>query len=136
MQSEAVVDATTGVPTSDTDSEGPRSHLPRFVASGNSWMLTKEEALAPKDRPNPVYRETFHTAGSTVWVDPKGRRVEFPSAPAVALTTDRAGTKLAERGLAYDIYRADVNADGSGMLFLSRDGILHGYTEMLEPNID
>jgi hypothetical protein len=62
--------------------------------------------------------------------------VEFPSAPAVALTTDRAGTKLAERGLAYDIYRADVNADGSGMLFLSRDGILHGYTEMLEPNID
>jgi hypothetical protein len=29
-----------------------------------------------------------------------------------------------------------VNADGSGMLFLSRDGILHGYTEMLEPNID
>jgi hypothetical protein len=31
------------------------------------------------------------------------------------------------------VYRAYVNADGSGMLFLSRDGILHGYTDTLEP---
>jgi hypothetical protein len=77
----------------------------------------------------------FQTAGSTLWIDPTGRRVGFPSSPAVALTTDRAGTKLAERGLPYDVYRADVNADGSGMLFLSRDGILHGYTEILEPQL-
>jgi hypothetical protein len=48
------------------------------------------------------------------------------------LTTDRQGAKLAERGLAYDVYRADVNGDGSGMLFLSRDGILHGYTDTVQ----
>ena len=95
-------------------------------------MLTREEALALEKRPNAAYRETFHTAGSTVWLDPKGRREQFPTAPAVALTTDRAGAPMAEKELAYDVYRADVNADGSGMLFLSRDGILHGYTEMVE----
>jgi hypothetical protein len=75
----------------------------------------------------------FQTAGSTLWLDPTGRRVGFPSAPAIALTTDRTGAKLAECGLAYDVYRAEVNADGSGMLFLSRDGILHGYTQTIEP---
>ena len=76
-----------------------------------------QESLPPKERPNPAYRQMFQTAGSTLWVDPTGRRVEFPSAPAVALTTDRTGAKIAERGLAYDVYRADVNADGSACCF-------------------
>ena len=119
-------------PRSDKDADELRSKPPHFAVGGDGWMLTREEALAPEKRPNAAYRETFHTAGSTIWLDPKGRREQFPTAPAVALTTDRAGAPLVEKELAYDVYRADVNADGSGMLFLSRDGILHGYTEMLE----
>ena len=96
-------------------------------------MLGREEPLPAEKRPHSAYRETFHTAGTTVWIDPAGKRVEFPTAAAVVLTTDRQGQRLAERGIGFDVYRADVNGDGSGMLFLSRDGILHGYTEMVEP---
>ena len=72
------------------DADERRSKPPRFTVSGDGWMLTSEEALAPEKRPDSAYRETFHTSGSTIWVDPKGRRVEFPTAPAVALTTDRS----------------------------------------------
>jgi hypothetical protein len=122
----------TSVSKTGSAPEDPGSKVPRFSVTGDGWTLSSEESLAPAKRPNSAYRETFHTAGSTIWIDRTGKRVEFPTAPAVVLTTDRQGSRLAERGLAYDVYRADVNGDGSGMLFLSRDGILHGYTEALD----
>ena len=86
--------------------------------SGNGWALSREEALPPTERPDPAFKRVFPTAGSTLWLDPKGRRAEFPTAPAIALTTDRSGAKLVECGLAHDVYRADVNDGGSGVLFL------------------
>ena len=113
--------------------EVTRTKVSRFTVGGDGWVLGREEPLPPEKRPNSAYRETFHTAVTTVWIDPTGKRVEFPTAPAVVMTTDRQGQRLAERGVAFDVYRADVNGDGSGMLFLSRDGMLHGYTEMVEP---
>jgi len=109
-----------------------RTKIPHFTVCGDGWTVSSEESLAPAQRPNSAYRDTFHTAGSTIWIDPTGKRVEFPAAPSVILTTDRQGIRLAERGLVYDVYRADVNGDGSGMLFLSRDGILHGYTDTVQ----
>ncbi|MGO9116045.1 MAG: J domain-containing protein [Desulfomonilaceae bacterium] len=132
-QSEQAADATAAVGGHGSNAKGSRGNLPHFIVSGNGWAFTGAEVLPPDERPDPAFRNVYPTAGVTVWVDPKGRRAGFPSAPAVARTTDRAGVRLAERGLAYDVYRTDVNADGSGMLFLSRDGILHGYTEKLEP---
>ena len=130
-QSESILNAAS-VGTTDTNVKAPRSNRPRFIVSGNGWEVGSEETLPPNERPDPAFKQMFPTAGSTLWLDPKGRHAGFPSAPAVALTTDRAGAKRAERGLKYDVYRADVNADGSGIIFLSRDGILHGYTETLE----
>jgi len=113
--------------------EAARTKVPRFTVGGDGWVLGREEPLPAEKRPHSAYRETFHTAGTTVWIDPAGKRVEFPTAAAVVMTTDRQGQRLAERGIGFDVYRAEVNGDGSGMLFLSRDGILHGYTEMVEP---
>jgi hypothetical protein len=113
--------------------EAAPTKVPRFTVGGDGWVLGREEPLPAEKRPHSAYRETFHTAGTTVWIDPAGKRVEFPTAAAVVMTTDRQGQRLAERGIGLDVYRADVNGDGSGMLFLSRDGILHGYTEMVEP---
>jgi hypothetical protein len=40
--------------------------------------------------------------------------------------------KIAERDLPFDVYRCDVNGDGSGMLFMSRDGVLHAYSKGLD----
>lgn len=131
-QTEVVLGTAAEEKAQATNAKQLRSALPHFVVSGMGWALAREEALPPTDRPDPAFKQVFPTAGSTLWLDPKGRRAEFPTAPAIALTTDRAGARLAECGLAYDVYRADVNDDGSGVLFLSREGVLHGYTERLE----
>ena len=127
------VQSDAGADSSRTSTEMPRGALAHFILEGAGWELIEETALLPKERPNPAYRDMFHTTGSTVWIDPHGRREGFPTASAVALTMNRAGAKIAERALRYDVYRTDVNADGSGMIFLSRDGILHSYNTALEP---
>lgn len=131
-QPEVIVEASADAKAQAANVKQARSVLPHFVVSGSGWVLASEGALPPAERPDPAFKQVFPTAGSTLWLDPKGRRTEFPTAPAIALITDRAGAKLAERGLAYDVYRTDVNSDGSGVLFLSREGVLHGYTERLE----
>ena len=129
---EGVLETESGTKAQAVNAKELRSTLARFAVSGNGWALSREEALPPTERPDPAFKRVFPTAGSTLWLDPKGRRAEFPTAPAIALTTDRAGAKLVECGLAHDVYRADVNDGGSGVLFLSREGVLHGYTERLE----
>jgi hypothetical protein len=113
-----------------------RGAEPRFAADGAGWRVVREERLAPADRPDFAYRDAFHTGRHTHWLDPKGRRAGFETAAAVVRVTDRGGQVTAERGLAYDVYRADVNADGSGILFLSRDGVLHGYADDLTPFLE
>jgi hypothetical protein len=119
--------------SSATDRRFLRSQLPRVRVSGVSWTFRSEESLSPKERPDPANRQTLQTAGSKLWLDLARRNTRFGSAAAVALTTDSAGSRLAERGLPHEVYRASVSADGSAMLFLSRDGILHVYTDRLEP---
>jgi hypothetical protein len=109
---------------------------PRFVVDGNGWQLGVEETLAPAERPDPAFREVFHTGGYTHWLDPKGKREGFAYAHAVLRVTDRTGRVTAERGLAHDGYRSDVNVDGTGILFLSREGVLHGYTGELTSFIE
>lgn len=120
----------------NSEAQSNRSGMPRFIVSGSGWSLLSEIKLSGLDRPNPAYRQMFATIGSTFWLDPKGRREDFPEAPAVAMTTNSDGVKVAERGLKYDVYRTDVNGDGSGALFMSTEGILHGYSEQLEPIIE
>lgn len=116
-----------------TDESPSRRSQPRFQVVGAGWRITTEERLSLDDRPHTAYREVFHTAGTTVLIDRAGKRVEYPNSPSVVLTVDDHGHKIAERGLEFDIYRADVNARGSRMLFLSRNGVLHSYNERLEP---
>ena len=104
----------------------------RFEVVGAGWAVLGEEKLPPADRPDPAFRDAFHTPDRTFWLDPKGRRVGFEDSISVLRATDRNGTTSAERGLAYDVYRSDVNNDGTGILFLSRYGMLHGYNQNLE----
>lgn len=108
----------------------------RFKVQGEGWVLADEEKLTPADRPDPTYKDVFPTGRYTHWLDPKGKRVGFEYAASVLRVTDREGQVVAERGLAHDVYRSDVNADGTGILFLSREGMLHGYTETVAPFIE
>jgi hypothetical protein len=105
----------------------------RFVVEGRGWEIAEERKLAPAERPDPCYKEVFHTGRFTHWLDPKGHRVGFEDAASVVRVTDARGRVVAERGLAHDTCPADVNADGTGILFLSRAGMLHGYSQSLDP---
>lgn len=116
--------------------ESGKAAEPKFVADGNGWTIVAEEKLPPADRPDPAFKEVFHTGRYTHWLDPKGKRDGFEYAASVLRVTNREGQVTAERGLGHDVYRSDVNAYGTGILFLSRNGVLHGYTEALEPLIE
>jgi hypothetical protein len=109
---------------------------PNFVVEGDDWTIASEEKLAPADRPDSAFKKVFHTGRYTNWLDPKGKREGFEYAASVLRVTGREGHVTAERGLNYDVYRSDVNADGTGILFLSREGILHGYTEAIVPCLE
>jgi hypothetical protein len=115
-----------------TEKARNRGTLPLFVVDGDNWELTNEEKLAPEDRPDPSYKDVYRTSGSTYWLDAKGHREGFENAASVLRVTDRAGEVVAERGLAHDVYRSDVNTDGSAILLMSRDGVLHGYSDHLK----
>jgi hypothetical protein len=126
-----------GLSSSDSDSSSKTTGgLARFTVEGIGWSLAREDKLAPAERPDPSFKRVFHTGAHTYWLDPKGRREGFEFARSVLRVTDRDGDFIAERGLAHDVYREDVSANGSGILFLSREGVLHGYTEKLEPFIE
>ncbi len=114
--------------------KGGRAASP-FAAEGDGWQIVSEEKLAPAERPDPAYKDVFHTSGSTFWLDPKGHREGHEDAAAVLRATDRGGRVAAERGLGQDVYRSDVNTDGSAILFMSREGVLHGYSDRLDPLI-
>lgn len=109
---------------------------PKFEVQGVGWALAAEEKLAPSDRPDPAYKDVFPTGRYTHWLDAKGKREGFEYAASVLRVTNREGKVVAERGLAHDVYRSDINADGTGILFLSREGTLHGYTETVDRFIE
>ncbi len=122
-------------PSAEDHAEGKseRRAAPRFAADGDGWRIITEDKLAPEERPDPAYKDTFPTGGSTFWLDTKGHRERFEDAASVLRVTDRAGSLVAERGIAHDVYRTDVNTDGSAILFMSREGVLHAYSDGIEP---
>lgn len=111
------------------DVRHPKASL--FTVVGADWSVDDPIALAKDERPDPAFRQAFHTAGNSYWLDPRGRSKGFEASPSVLRVTDRTGTVTVERGLSFDVYRSDANTDGSGIIFLSRDGILHAYDHTL-----
>ena len=107
-----------------------------FDVDEATWRLSEETRLPAAERPNSAFAETFPTSRWTYWLDSKGRREEYPDSPSVLQVTDSAGRVSAERGLMHDVYRSDVNTDGSAIIFLSRNGTLHAYNHRIEPILE
>lgn len=114
-------------------SRGGDRNAPLFEVEGADWTVAEPVALPRDERPDPAFKKAWHTAGNSYWLDPRGRSKGFEGSPSVLRVTDRTGAVVAERGLAFDVYRSDVNTDGSGIVFLSRSCILHGYDDELAP---
>lgn len=108
-----------------------RGATARFQTDGAGWEALSPEKLAASERPDPAFKQAYHTSGSTFWLDPKGKTERFSIAPSVLRVIDRAGKLVGDQGISHDVYRADVNPDGSAILFLSRDGVLHAYSDDL-----
>ena len=116
-----------------TESAPQRSTVPQFHGEGEGWEPSKPEKLLAAERPDPAFKEAYHTGRSTFLLDPKGKTERFPTSPSVLRVISSAGAVIGDRGLSHDVYRADVNADGSAILFLSREGVLHAYSDNLAP---
>lgn len=114
-------------------SSSERSVVPQFHGEGEGWEPSKPEKLPAAERPDPAFKEAYHTGRSTFLLDPKGRTERFPTSPSVLRVISSAAPVIDDRGLSHDVYRADVNADGSAILFLSREGVLHAYSDNLSP---
>jgi len=106
--------------------------MPLFTVDVLGWRVAEQRRLPPAERPDPAFKDMFPTSKWTYWLDSKGHREGHPEALAVLRVTDDAGRFAAERGLARDVYRSDVNTDGSAIIFLSRDGVLHAYDHRAE----
>ena len=104
--------------TASDEMTGGRQSAPRFVVS-EGLVVISEAKLPASEKPGTAYKKMYPAVDRTIWIDPKGGRDPFSSAPAAALVTDREGARFAERPLSHNVYRTDVSADGSSMLFLS-----------------
>jgi len=110
-----------------------RATVPPFDTDGEGWEASEPDKLPSRERPDPAFREAYHTGRSTFLLDPRGRTERFPLSPCILRVINATGVAIEDRGLSHDVYRADVNRDGSAILFLSRDGVLHAYSDDLSP---
>jgi DnaJ-like protein len=106
---------------------------PAFTVTGDGWSVAEERKFAPEERPDPAFKQSYAGRRWIYWLDSRGRTTRWPEAPSILQVTDATGAVIAERGLGWDTYRIDTNVDGSAILFLSRDGVLHGYYHDLQP---
>lgn len=109
-----------------------RQNDPVLLVDAPGWSLVAVDSLPLGERPDPAFRDVYPTGGWTYWVDPKGHREAHPDSAAVLRVSGKSGAVEGERGLIHDVYRADANTDGSAIIFLSRNGILHAYDHRLE----
>jgi hypothetical protein len=95
------------------------------------WEMSDAAKLSPNDRPDPAFRLHFSAQSGTFLVDDRGRAKSHRGAPAAVLSFDASGGLLAERPLAWGLYRLQVNPMGRGLIGVSSDQVLHCYDENL-----
>lgn len=104
---------------------------PSFTVTGDAWVIAEERKLAKEERPDLSFKQSYPGSRWTYWLDPRGRTTRWPDAASVLRVSDATGAVISERGITWDTYRSDINVDGSAILFLSRDGVLHGHDHEL-----
>ena len=95
------------------------------------WEMSDAAKLSPNDRPDPAFRLHFSAQSGTFLVDDRGRAKSHRGAPAAVLSFDASGVLLAERPLAWGLYRLQVDPMGRGLIGVSSDQVLHCYDQHL-----
>ena len=95
------------------------------------WEMSDAAKLSPNDRPDPAFRLHFSAQSGTFLVDDRGQAKSHRGAPAAVLSFDASGVLLAERPLAWGLYRLQVDPMGRGLIGVSSDQVLHCYDQHL-----
>jgi hypothetical protein len=107
--------------------------VPRFSVSGAvPWRIKSERKVAFEERPDPAFSQTYTTERSAIFVDPGSKAGLHREHAATVQLRDSDGRLVVEKGLPYDVYRVGVSPAGFGVIFISRDCVVHGYGGSLE----
>lgn len=100
-----------------------------LVLQNSNWEITKNIEMEDEEKPDPFYREVRFNLGGTLFIDKSGKNNRFAGCKSSLLKRGRSGEIIAEKGLEYDIYRIGTNPLSDWCLFMSSEGILHGYDD-------
>lgn len=111
------------------EDEGAEEFFELFVDP--SWDLSSPAKVRMDERPDPAFRLHFSARSGTFLIDDLGKTEAHSGAPSAVLSFGPSGTRIAGRGLAWDVYRRQVNPLGRGLIAVSSDQVLHCYDEEL-----
>ena len=97
------------------------------LGNGTDWAIDSVENLPMDERPDPAFRRVAPHAAGTFLIDDLGRAERHPHAAAALLSVDAEGKVRREIGLAWGLYRWEVNPMGHGCVAMDGQGVVHAY---------
>ncbi len=102
------------------------------IAEDSKWEFTENRKLENDEKPETFFKEVRLTASGTLFIDTKGKNEKYQGCKASLLKRGKNGKVTAEAGLSNDIYRIGTSPLNDWYVFMSSEGMLHGYNETLE----
>jgi hypothetical protein len=107
-----------------------------FEIRDAAWRLASVEKLPSSARPDPAFSHMHPRDSGLLLLDHIGKAEGFGRIKAAALCYDRAGNVTAKAALNEDIYCIGVHPQGSGMIAMSRESVVHAYDDALNPLLE
>jgi hypothetical protein len=98
-----------------------------FEIRDTAWRLSSVEKLPSSARPDPAFSHMYPRDSGLLLLDHIGKAEGFGRIKAAALCYDRVGNVAAKAALNESIYRIGVHPQGSGIIAMSRDCVVHAY---------
>jgi hypothetical protein len=97
------------------------------------WSLLSVEKLPPSARPDPAFSHMHPRDSGLLLLDYLGKAQGFGPIKAAGPCYDRSGNVTAKAALNEGIYRVGIHPQGSGMIAMSRECVVHAYDDTLDP---
>ena len=103
-----------------------------FEVGDADWQIKTIEKIPMAERPDTAFRKMHPTDSGIVIIDDLGKAQGLGQIEAAALRYDRGGELAAKKGLQHGVYRVGVHPLGRGLIAMSRDGVVHAYSDEFE----
>ena len=104
----------------------------QFEIRDADWRIAKVEMIPMARRPDPAFRRMHPIDSGLFMIDDLGNAAAFGQIEAAALRYNRGGEIEAMKGLRHGVYRIGVHPLGQGLIAMSRDCVVHAYSDHLE----